>query len=70
MDPPPLVSHTSVWFCPALSTLPLLTTLTVRVGICVVASAVIVVVVLTVIVDNAVVDGVVVGSIVGVGGNV
>ena len=29
MDPPPLASHVSKWFCPALSVPPLLTILTV-----------------------------------------
>ena len=43
MDPPPLASHASVWFCPALSTLPLLTTITVR-GVIFVVGAVILVV--------------------------
>ena len=33
MDPPPLASHVSTWFCPALSVPPLLTISTVRGGI-------------------------------------
>ena len=33
MDPPPLASQVSIWFCPALSVPPLLTILTVRGGI-------------------------------------
>ena len=63
MDPPPLASHASVWFCPALSTLPLLTTITVR-GVIFVTVGVVIVVVLTVFVDSAVVDAVVVDAVV------
>ena len=33
MDSPPVASHASTWFCPALSAPPLLTILTVRGGI-------------------------------------